>query len=474
MFDLSFNLSDPSKDSYYIPFLIGSTTIILILQLIIILLKDYRRVQNQDIDISMDKTLQDYKDYPIIIATGKNTLKSRYLIAYIITRAATWAKAPYIYTLLTKVHGFSKDEIGILYLIEAVAALILGPITGQLADKYGRRLFCHYYNFSIILNLLLLIKGNRLHVYLSQIVSGFGTGLISTIFEAWVVSETETDFGGYIKEAEKFRKKLFVESNVYDAFMGINISIICALIYSSFGIFAPFWFSIFLSLAASIVISILWDENNLQLTPSEDIKTQLKNAIGEFKQMEVICVGLMEGIAMTSLNIFLFSWTPILKQSTFDGIKEGFIFILIVLTKIVNTKLFELLIIYLYFDYYISIAGCLFFQGLILFLVYYVDSFLAKMIFLALFNGLTGFYNPLNSIVKSNILVEKYRALLMNLFRVPLNIYKIIILFTLINMNSFTVALIAGIMCFVASLIGIFLVIYSDRWIWHFKKFKNI
>ena len=50
----------------------------------------------------------------------------------------------------------------------------------------------------------------------------------------------KTDFGGYIKEAEKFRKKLFVESNVYDAFMGINISIICALIDSSFGIFALF------------------------------------------------------------------------------------------------------------------------------------------------------------------------------------------------------------------------------------------
>ena len=82
------------------------------------------------------------------------------------------------------------------------------------------------------------------------------------------------------------------------------------------------------------------------------------------------------------------------------------------------------------------------------------------MIFLALFNGLTGFYNPLNSIVKSNILEEKYRALLMNLFRVPLNTYVIIVLLTLRYMNSFTVALIAGTMCFLASSIGIYLVIY--------------
>ena len=82
------------------------------------------------------------------------------------------------------------------------------------------------------------------------------------------------------------------------------------------------------------------------------------------------------------------------------------------------------------------------------------------MLYLALFNGLTGFYNPLNSIIKSNILVEKYRALLMNLFRIPLNTYVIVVLLTLRYMNPFTVALIAGTMCYVATAIGIFLCIY--------------
>ena len=107
-----------------------------------------------------------------------------------------------------------------------------------------------------------------------------------------------------------------------------------------------------------------------------------------------------------------------------------------------------------------SIAGCMIFQGVLLFITYYIEGFLCRMIFLALFNGLTGFYNPLNSIIKSNILVEKYRALLMNLFRVPLNTYVIVVLLTLRYMNSFTVALIAGTMCFVSSAIGIYLVIY--------------
>ena len=460
MFEFSLNLSDPSKHSYYFPILIGIATILLILQLIIMLLKDFRRDQNLDSNVSFDKTLQGNMSYPTIIINRKNSLKSRYLIAFVITRSAMWAKAPYLYTLFMTVHKFSMAEIGILYFVDAVAALIFGPITGQLADKYGRRLFCHCYNFSIILNLLLRMQGSRILAYLAQVVTGFGAGLISTTFEAWVVSESEKDFEGYKKEAERFRKNLFVKSNVYDAAVSIITSIVCAFIYSYFGIYAPFCISIFLSFAASIVIAVLWEENELQLKKSEDTKEQLKNAMKEFNKMEVLCIGLIEGIAMACLNIYLFSWTPILKQSTPGGMNVGFIFTSMVLTMIVGTKSYEVLIVNLHFDYYMSIAGCLFFQGLLLFLVYYVDSFLARMIFLALFNGLTGFYNPLNSIVKSIILVEKYRALLMNLFRVPLNTYVIIVLLTLRYMNSFTVALIAGTMCFVASAIGIYLVIY--------------
>ena len=461
MFELSLNLSDPSRNSYYFPILIGIATILLILQLIIMLLKEYGRDSNQDPNASLDKTLQNNMSYPTIIVTKKNSLKSRYLIAFVITRSAMWAKAPYLYTLFMTVHGFSMAEIGILYLVDAVAALIFGPITGQLADKYGRKLFCHFYNFSIVINLLLRMQGSRSMAYLAQIVTGFGAGLISTTFEAWVVSESEKDFGGYTKEAVRFRKNLFVKSNVYDAVVSITTSIICAFIYSYLGIYAPFWISIFLSIAASIVIGILWEENELKLKQKkEDTKTQLKNAMKEFNKMEVLCVGLIEGIAMACLNIFLFSWTPILKQSTPGGMNVGFIFTSMVLTMIVGTKSYEVLIVCLHFDYYMSIAGCLFFQGLLLFLVYYIDSFLARMLFLALFNGLTGFYNPLNSIVKSNILEEKYRALLMNLFRVPLNTYVIIVLLTLRYMNSFTVALIAGTMCFLASSIGIYLVIY--------------
>jgi len=461
MFDFSLNLTDPSKNSYYFPIIVGVATVLLIMQLIIMLLKELRRESGVDMNVSLDKTLQNNMNYSITLETRKNSLKSRYLVAFVLTRSAMWAKAPYLYTLFMTVHKFSMAEIGILYLVDAVAALIFGPITGQLADKYGRKLFCHCYNISIIINLLLRMQGSRILAYLAQIVTGFGAGLICTTFEAWVVSESEKEFEGYIKEAERFRKRLFKNSNVLDAAVSIITSGICAVIYSFMGIYAPFWISIALSALAFIVIQILWGENCPLAKSKENTSEQLKEAFNELKKVNVLCIGLIEGIAMAILNIYLFSWTPILKQSTPGGMNVGFIYTTMVLTMIVGTKSYEVLIVYCNFDYYMSITGCLFIQGSLLFLTYYVNSFLARMIFLALFNGMTGFYNPLNSIVKSNILVDKYRALLMNLFRIPLNVYVIVVLLTLRYMNPFTVALIAGSLAFAACGIGIFLCIYT-------------
>ena len=456
--DFSLNFSDPSQNSYYIPILITICAILLIIELFTILAKEYKSDSYQDNNISMNRTLQNNMSYPSLIIINKNKLKTDYLLAYLLARAAMWAKAPYIYTLFMSVHKFSFVEIGRLYLVDAVSALIFGPITGQLADKYGRKKFCRFYNYSVLINIILRLLGDRLTAYLAQIVAGFGSGLINTTFEAWVVSESDREFMGYGKEAERFRRKLFVKANLYDEIISILILIICAVVYSYLGIYAPFVISFTFSLLSLLVIAKNWKEN--ALSKSETIMAQMKGALREFKKGEVLGIGLIEGIVMACLNMFLFSWTPILKQSTSGGMNPGFIFTSMVLTMIVGTKICKLLIVYLYCDYFISITGCLFFQGIFLILTYYKDSFLERLIFLCAFDGLIGFYNPVNSVLKSKILVEKYRALLMNLFRVPLNIYVIIVLLTIRYINSFTVALISGILCFLAFGIGLFLVIY--------------
>ena len=73
---------------------------------------------------------------------------------------------------------------------------------------------------------------------------------------------------------------------------------------------------------------------------------------------------------MAVLNIFLFSWTPILKTSTKGGINVGFIFTCMVLTMIIETKSYEVVVVNLGCDYYLSITASCFIEFLLFMIVY--------------------------------------------------------------------------------------------------------
>ena len=163
-------------------------------------------------------------------------------------------------------------------------------------------------------------------------------------------------------------------------------------------------------------------------------------AFSELKKREVLSMGIIESLFQAVLNIYLFAWTPILQNSTdIKNINVGFIFTCFIFAMILGTKLFEIFIIYLKAGYYTSMSIVLFIELVIFFMISYIDSFLVRLILLAAINGISGFLFPLNSVIKSRILVEEYRATLMSIFRIPLNLYVIIVLICLRYMNPFSV-----------------------------------
>jgi MFS family permease len=224
---LELNLSDPSNTSFYITIILLLIIILIFLEFIIHILKNRIDYLNS----SIDNTLQQGLIYSHTFILRKNTLKFRYLTGYVLTRASMWSKSPYLYTLYSTYHNFEITEIGLLYIIDAISAFICGPLTGNLADKYGRKLFCQLYNFLVIINTLLRMTGNRQLAYLAQIITGISGGLIMTVFESWVVSEANKEFGVRQLEKERFLKKLFKTQNILDAIMSVVISSICALSY---------------------------------------------------------------------------------------------------------------------------------------------------------------------------------------------------------------------------------------------------
>lgn len=221
--------SDPNNPAYYFPLILILFLIVGLSQMVIL----YLRHNSEDMNISFNQSLSVNSDYSYNFITNKNSLRFRYMLAYILMRASVWAKSPYIWSMYLYYHKFTVSEIGILYVIDGVSALIFGPIIGNLADMFGRKRFCQLYNISVCINLALRLSGNHPMAYLAQIVTGIGAGLANTSFESWVVSESIKEFKNYEHEREKFLKKLFKTVNMYDAVLSILMSALSAIVYVS-------------------------------------------------------------------------------------------------------------------------------------------------------------------------------------------------------------------------------------------------
>jgi hypothetical protein len=72
-------------------------------------------------------------------------------------------------------------------------------------------------------------------------------------------------------------------------------------------------------------------------------------------------------------------------------------------------------------------------------------------------------YNPILSYIRSIILLEQYRALLMNLFRVPLNVVVIILLLLASYFSPFAVCLMMAIILAFGWLSTLYLIYYSYK-----------
>jgi len=226
---LEINFTDPSKPSYYYPIIIAFLIMLLALYLVKVILKNNLP---EGVNLSLDnRTNPTGLSLNNIFFVDKNQLKIKYLIVFILARVAMWSKAPYMFALFSSYYGFSLSQIGVLYLVDSVSALIFGPITGGLADKYGRKFFCQVFNILVIVNMFFRLSGNIALAYTAQIMTGVCSGLLSTTFESWLVSSTNRCFSDFPEYKAKFLKKTIKTQNVLDALLSIVVSAICALLY---------------------------------------------------------------------------------------------------------------------------------------------------------------------------------------------------------------------------------------------------
>ena len=250
------NLIDPSSPFYFFPIILCLVIIFLIVNAIIHCYnKNYSHLINPRADNSWE-SLENNE-----LKAESKVLRYKYLLAYLFTRASVWSKSPYLYTMYNKYHGFSIEEIGILYVIDAVTALLSGPFLGNLADKYGRKLFCVNYCILVISNLSLRLTGIKSLAYLAQVMTGLGAGLIMTTFESWVNYEANKVFKQNEQLKERFLKKLFKSQSLLDALTSLCVTFITAISFAKFGILFPIGLSLVFAILAMLIILVFWSEN---------------------------------------------------------------------------------------------------------------------------------------------------------------------------------------------------------------------
>lgn len=219
--------SNPSAPEFYYPIIIGITLVLALVQFYIYHLQN----DQEHLDFNVTNSQFTNTSCTSVIRRKRQNLKLKYLSAFLLTRASVWAKSPYIWSMYLLYHKFTVQEIGVLYVVDAISALIFGPITGNLADIFGRKRFCQFYNLSVCINLALRLSRNHALAYCSQVVTGIGAGLANTAFESWVVSESIKEFKTQEKDREAFLKRLFKTVNIMDACLSILISAMAAIIY---------------------------------------------------------------------------------------------------------------------------------------------------------------------------------------------------------------------------------------------------
>jgi MFS family permease len=219
-----------SNPNYYYPFIISFIIIFAIIESAIYLIK--AKAANKEDQCESDKLLMNDENF----IKKSIELKKKYMVVYLLSKAAMWAKAPYNFMLFSLYYKFELGEIGLLYLIDACVALVAGPFLGIISDTFGRKFTSSLCCISNITVISFRLSGIVPLAYLAQVFTGAFGGCLSTSFESWLNYEISKLFGDKKQSVDLFRKNIFAKIMFYDSILSICVTTIGTILYVIFKI----------------------------------------------------------------------------------------------------------------------------------------------------------------------------------------------------------------------------------------------
>ncbi|KAE9451743.1 hypothetical protein C3L33_16337, partial [Rhododendron williamsianum] len=386
-----------------------------------------------------------------------------------------WLQGPYVYFLYSQ-YGFSKGEIGQLFIAGFGSSMLFGTIVGSLADKQGRRRACVTYCITYILSCITKHSPQYKVLMLGRVLGGIATSLLFSAFESWLVAE-------HFKRG--FDQQWLSLTFSKAIFLGNGLVAIVAGLFGNFlvdsmnlGPVAPFdAAACFLAIGMAVILSS-WTENYGDPSENKDLLTQFKGAAVAIASDEKIALlGAIQSLFEGSMYTFVFLWTPALSPNE-EEIPHGFIFATFMLASMLGSSIASRLMAhsspkvesYMQIVFVVSAASLLL-PIVTTFLVPAANvkggsisfSGCIQLLGFCTFEACVGIFWPSIMKMRSQYIPEEARSTIMNFFRIPLNIFVCIVLY---NVNAFPITVMFG-MCsiflFVASILQRRLLVIADK-----------
>jgi len=366
-----------------------------------------------------------------------------YLIVYFCSVMGDWLQGPYVYALYDY-YKFSKQQIGVLFIVGFGTSMIFGSFIGQYADKYGRKLACLAYVVLYIVSCGTKHFGNFYILLFGRLTGGLATSILFSAFESWMVAEHNKHF--YPSE---WSNNTFSLATVGNGVCAIFAGWLGAMVRDSFNsLVAPFDAAIVFLAIAGAVIWFTWSENKGDAaglgSNRSDPRSKLTVACDTFKNdPKVLLLGMIQSCFEGAMYIFVFMWTPKMEP-LFKPLPHGQVFGCFMACMMIGSSVVDAVMKYrgppqLYMrDVFGVGAVCMLAPAMLA-----SDKYTCFISFF-IFEALCGVYWPSMGILKSKYVPEEVRATVYNIFRVPLNLIVVLVLANLGTISDDTVFLVCA------------------------------
>ncbi|GIL74576.1 hypothetical protein Vretimale_2257 [Volvox reticuliferus] len=385
------------------------------------------------------------------------SLRNNYVFVYALMMAGDWLQGPYVYALYQH-YGYDVKDIGRLFIAGFGSSMIFGTVVGSLADKHGRKKAALLYVVAYAASCATKHSPEYGILMFGRLLGGIATSLLFSAFESWLVAE---HFARGFEErwlGDTFSKAVFVGNGLMAILAGLVASYLVDTL--KLGPVAPFDAAIVVLVAGGAVIYTSWPENFGDSAHAAEgvlqtLQRQFAVATGSILgDQRIALLGAMQSLFEASMYTFVFLWTPALSPAG-EKIYHGMIFACFMTASMAGSSLSSILMKRYKVEAYMKYVFGL--SALALSVPFLFNVSIAKesrrslqdatlaggresvrgmslhgqiqLVAFCVFEVLVGVFWPSMMTLRARFIPEETRSTIINMFRVPLNLFVCVILY---------------------------------------------